>query len=470
MQPITKAHEKIIVRGVQVTNKDSAFESMLKDYTRFVPPTTLSIARVADSLITEEISPVRPKSISKEKLTNIDEMANRPKGNGIKYGHDRNLEHDNYGPPMSRQYAPITPVSFTQRKTPHLIDPFMLVKTPTRTTPFLDLSPSRTSEHVNFKKKSASRSTLTSIIRTSIMDSMKSDEKILRKSNLDIKLSSNRNIGKEACTTYNDLFYNDDDSYEKTTRKRQQSFIDNNELDSGLNSTENEIEIESEKDKKIQSFDINDEDDDYDGTKDNHANENDSATITTGKKFKTIENEHYKKKLVCTVLKLRPLSFSSPLTLHEIVAQLKQWAEESPVAKWLDITKGNYTIMENPIYMILVDDLSSGQIVSAKKTVMIVAGIQGRDHHAVTAAMYVLYQLIERSEAHADLLSKFRFWIIPVFNPDGYDYSMTFPHMDCQLSPLHSALKHSDYKIVDQANCHCTHVICSELKESDDFV
>lgn len=40
--------------------------------------------------------------------------------------------------------------------------------------------------------------------------------------------------------------------------------------------------------------------------------------------------------------------------------------------------------------------------------------------------MYVLYQLIERTEAHADLLTKYRFWIIPVFNPDGYDYSMTF--------------------------------------------
>lgn len=30
--------------------------------------------------------------------------------------------------------------------------------------------------------------------------------------------------------------------------------------------------------------------------------------------------------------------------------------------------------MENPIYMMIVDDPSSGQIVSAKKTVIIVAG------------------------------------------------------------------------------------------------
>lgn len=42
--------------------------------------------------------------------------------------------------------------------------------------------------------------------------------------------------------------------------------------------------------------------------------------------------------------------------------------------KWIDITNGNYTAMENPIYMMVVDDPSSGQIVTAKQTVMIVAG------------------------------------------------------------------------------------------------
>ncbi|XP_047995577.1 carboxypeptidase B-like [Leguminivora glycinivorella] len=52
--------------------------------------------------------------------------------------------------------------------------------------------------------------------------------------------------------------------------------------------------------------------------------------------------------------------------------------------------------------------------------------IQGRDHHAVSAAMYLLYQLIEHTDTQMDLLKKFRLWVIPVFNPDGYDYSMTF--------------------------------------------
>lgn len=58
----------------------------------------------------------------------------------------------------------------------------------------------------------------------------------------------------------------------------------------------------------------------------------------------------------------------------QIVAQLKQWAEDSPVAKWIDITDGNLTTMENPIHMMIIDDPSNGQIISAKQTVMIIAG------------------------------------------------------------------------------------------------
>ncbi|XP_049869382.1 uncharacterized protein LOC126369133 [Pectinophora gossypiella] len=139
------------------------------------------------------------------------------------------------------------------------------------------------------------------------------------------------------------------------------------------------------------------------------------------------EKSRDKRRPYCNMIKLRQLNFNSPRTLPEIVAQLKQWSEDSPVARWVDITGGNLTTMENPIHLMMVDDPSAGQVASEKQTVLVIAGIQGRDHYAVAAAMYILYQLIERSETHTDLLGKFRFWVIPVFNPDGYDYSMTFP-------------------------------------------
>ncbi|XP_052740398.1 zinc carboxypeptidase A 1-like [Bicyclus anynana] len=330
IQPITQGQDKIIIRGVQVTNKDSVYENMLKEYTRFVPPTT----RISVEPITEKIL------------------------------------HD------------------------HLLKPKLIDKI--------------------------------ALMRTTLEEDVKSDEKLSRKFNID----DNITVDKELDATVNDVLYdNDDDIYQKTTLKRKRVFGDDTS-DNHFNSTEDATDFEeSEKDNKSQQSGVSDEYEDYgDSYRLSYTNETNNASETKKEFSKTNVNEHHRKNLVCNVLRLRPLSFSSPLTLHEIVAQMKQWAAESPVAKWLDITKGNYTVMENPIYMMLVDDLSSGQIVSAKKTVMIVAGIQGRDHHAVTAAMYVLYQLIERSDAHTDLLSKFRFWVIPVFNPDGYDYSMTFPH------------------------------------------
>ncbi|CAG9136401.1 unnamed protein product [Plutella xylostella] len=129
----------------------------------------------------------------------------------------------------------------------------------------------------------------------------------------------------------------------------------------------------------------------------------------------------------CSIIELNPLSFNRSLTLPEIQQTLKGWVDTSPLVKMTDITDGNLTTMENPIHLMIVDDPSSGQSPTAKETVLIVAGILGRDHYSVASAMYLLHQLVDRSSLHQDLLSHYRFWVIPVFNPDGYDYSMTFP-------------------------------------------
>lgn len=53
---------------------------------------------------------------------------------------------------------------------------------------------------------------------------------------------------------------------------------------------------------------------------------------------------------------------------------MKRWNEQSPIAKMFDITYGNLTFLENPIYAMVVDDPSRGQVVSAKKSVMVVGG------------------------------------------------------------------------------------------------
>ncbi|XP_050346464.1 uncharacterized protein LOC126770898 [Nymphalis io] len=465
IQPSTKAQEKIIIGGAIVPSPTTGFTlDPSNEYTRFVPPTTLTVTKVDGNVV---LAPIKPFS---KVIPPI-----RPKGIEIKHGSGRHPQRDE-SPPASpqflprsqpllpRQYAPIAPVSFTRRHTigpltPRTVDNFILRKTtlrPTRTFSYPDIEmPTRTSTFRNlfsfeytsklFDDSKPSRTTpsiqinphLTSLRAHAEADDNE-DSKMLdtedkRKTNQYIFFeSANKTFEKENQLFYNDLFYNDDDETESS--KGQKS------------TTENEDNIDSVKPVKDVSenvlySDISTNSHDKDETGKNYEDEDElenEIVNTTGKSIfgvatiKVLNNVQNistdKKRPICSVLRSNPLTFSTPLTLHEIVLQLKQWAEESSIAKRLDITNGNYTVMENPIYMMIVDDPSSGQTVSAKKTVMIVAGIQGKDHHAVTAAMYVLYQLIERSEARSDLLTKFRFWIIPVFNPDGYDYSMTFPN------------------------------------------
>ncbi|XP_045448780.1 uncharacterized protein LOC123657250 [Melitaea cinxia] len=370
IQPFTEIQENIIVGGVAIPSPTTELIiDNSNEYTRFVPPTTRSITQVDEKIVQVPI----------KSLTNLVPPV-RPKGIEIKHSSGRHLNRD-MNPPESpqflsrsqtlvaRQFAPIAPVSFTRRKT---IGPL----TPRTVDNFTDVS--------------------------------------------------SKSFEKENELFDNNLFYNDDDDVECT---KTQGNVENINVAKVIKNTPESI-ITSDFTSNITEADVIDKD---------YLDEDESENVTLNTTAKSIfgvatlpeiakPNNSTRKRPICSVMRSSPLTFSRPQTLHEIVIQLKHWAEESPVAKWLDITKGNYTVMENPIYMMIVDDPSSGQIISAKKTVMIVAGIQGRDHHAVTAAMYVLYQLIERSEARADLLSKFRFWIIPVFNPDGYDYSITFPH------------------------------------------
>lgn len=72
IQPITKAQEKIIVRGAQVSTKESSYDKMMKEYTRFVPPTTLAVTRIDGNIILapvttlmDDLPPVRQLGVPK---------------------------------------------------------------------------------------------------------------------------------------------------------------------------------------------------------------------------------------------------------------------------------------------------------------------------------------------------------------------------------------------------------------------
>ncbi|CAG4979844.1 unnamed protein product [Colias eurytheme] len=475
IQPLQMAQEKMIVERATL-RPSTVTPDLSKEYTRFVPPTTLTIARHEGDIVLDPVSPV----IINDKIPPIKPKTKVLKGAQqvgpiLKFSGDRHVQRDESPPSgpqfiqrsktdVVRQYAPVATVLFTKQKTmgpltPRTVDKFMSYKTtihPTRTSPLSDIIvPMRTPDFFNiltfdddldnlniYNKPFPTRTTYnaietlqrTSTIKFLIDEDDNAIETTRRTIDVERRKGKEKKIMDKEIDTYNMVLYGDDES--ENTSKNKHGSTDSYE----------DIEDRSGKDSSIinaksSSFDSLEE---YDNTTDLSSNleydDDDDfknrTTLTTRFLLDIVDleittksfKEEIKKNRTCNLIKLRQLSFNSPRTLHEITSQLKQWAEESPVAKWIDITAGNFTVMENPIHMMIVDDPTSGQIVSAKQTVMIIAGIQGRDHHSVAAAMYVLYQLIERSEAHADLLTKYRFWIIPVFNPDGYAYSMTFPH------------------------------------------
>lgn len=58
-----------------------------------------------------------------------------------------------------------------------------------------------------------------------------------------------------------------------------------------------------------------------------------------------------------------------------------------------------------------------------RNTVFIEGGTHAREWITVTVALRCIHQLTEKNGRHRDLLRKLRFFIVPVVNPDGYEYS-----------------------------------------------
>lgn len=62
---------------------------------------------------------------------------------------------------------------------------------------------------------------------------------------------------------------------------------------------------------------------------------------------------------------------------------------------------------------------------NCRHTVFIEAGTHAREWISITTALNCIYQLTERYTRNVDVLRKLRFIIVPLVNPDGYEYSRT---------------------------------------------
>ncbi|XP_017027113.1 uncharacterized protein [Drosophila kikkawai] len=61
----------------------------------------------------------------------------------------------------------------------------------------------------------------------------------------------------------------------------------------------------------------------------------------------------------------------------------------------------------------------------SRNTVFIEAGTHAREWISISTALNCIYQLTERYTRNIDVLRKLRFIIVPLVNPDGYEYSRT---------------------------------------------
>lgn len=60
---------------------------------------------------------------------------------------------------------------------------------------------------------------------------------------------------------------------------------------------------------------------------------------------------------------------------------------------------------------------------SVRNVVFIEGGTHAREWLSITVALNCIHQLTENNVRHRDLLRKLKFFIVPVVNPDGYEYA-----------------------------------------------
>ncbi|KAH8302209.1 hypothetical protein KR044_004078 [Drosophila immigrans] len=73
--------------------------------------------------------------------------------------------------------------------------------------------------------------------------------------------------------------------------------------------------------------------------------------------------------------------------------------------------------------------ITNGDGKSGKNVIFLDAGIHAREWIAHAGALYVIYQLAENFAANAELLKDYDWVILPVVNPDGYEYTHTTSRM-----------------------------------------
>lgn len=66
---------------------------------------------------------------------------------------------------------------------------------------------------------------------------------------------------------------------------------------------------------------------------------------------------------------------------------------------------------------------TNGKVDGRRPTILVDAGHHAREWASHMSALYLIYNLVERSEQNLDILDKVDWIIVPVVNADGYAYT-----------------------------------------------
>ncbi|XP_036336959.1 carboxypeptidase B-like [Rhagoletis pomonella] len=120
----------------------------------------------------------------------------------------------------------------------------------------------------------------------------------------------------------------------------------------------------------------------------------------------------------------RSISFSAYQRYEAIDAYLQQLAADYPSRVYLKTIGKSY---EGRALRTIT--ITNGDGVSNKKVILLDAGIHAREWIAPAGALYVIQQLVENFAENAHLLQTYDWVILPVVNPDGYEYTHTTTRM-----------------------------------------
>ncbi|XP_017122344.1 carboxypeptidase B [Drosophila elegans] len=120
----------------------------------------------------------------------------------------------------------------------------------------------------------------------------------------------------------------------------------------------------------------------------------------------------------------RSISFTAFHRHAEINAYLDELAAAYPSRVSVQVAGKSYEKRD-----IKTITITNGDGKTGKNVIFLDAGIHAREWIAHAGALYVIHQLVENYAANANLLKNFDWVILPVVNPDGYEYSHTSTRM-----------------------------------------